>query len=68
MEGEFCSNDWNMNMSGIQVFEYSINKAFKHFCPRRVEGFHKESLRKICSYNELHLMLTSANEASHVKA
>ena len=50
------------------MFEYSINKAFKHFCPRRVEGFHKESLRKICSYNELHLMLTSATEACHVKA
>ena len=50
------------------MFEYSINKAFKHFCPRRVKGFHKESLRTICSYNELHLMLTSATEASHVKA
>ena len=50
------------------MFEYFLNRALKHVCPRRVEGFHKESLRKICSYNELHLILTSANEASHVKA
>ena len=50
------------------MFEYFMNKAFKHFSSWRVEGFHKESVRKICLYNELHLMLTSANEASQVKA
>ena len=68
MQGEFCSNDWYMNINGKKVFEYFMNRPFKHFCSRRIEGFHKESLRKICSYNELHLMLTSANEAPHVKA
>ena len=68
---------WKVNfalMTGIWIWmEYKcLNtlwiKAFKHFSSWRVEGFHKESVRKICLYNELHLMLTSANEASQVKA